>query len=133
MKGDIRIVGFITLLYLLIASVFSLFTSNHEFLFYIAVVLLLAFLIFRLHQRIGLTEGMLWTLSAWGLLHMIGGIVPVPTSWPINGTKYVFYSLWLIPDLLKFDHIVHAYGFGVATSHNGISWSRIAAAVSCVT
>jgi hypothetical protein len=27
----------------------------------------------------------------------------------------VLYSLWLIPDLLKYDHVVHAYGFGVTT------------------
>ena len=27
----------------------------------------------------------------------------------------MLYSLWLIPDLLKYDHVVHAYGFGVTT------------------
>ena len=27
----------------------------------------------------------------------------------------MLYSLWLISDLLKYDHVVHAYGFGVTT------------------
>ena len=46
---------------------------------------------------------------------MIGGLVPVPYDSPIAGTKRVFYSLWIIPDLLKYDNPMHAYGMGVAT------------------
>jgi hypothetical protein len=57
----------------------------------------------------------LWALSFWGLLHVIGGLVPVPHDWPIAGTRRVFYSWWIIPDLLKYDNPVHAYGMGVAT------------------
>jgi hypothetical protein len=46
---------------------------------------------------------------------MAGGLVPVPRSFPIDGSIHVLYSLWLIPDLLKYDQIVHAYGFGITT------------------
>jgi hypothetical protein len=46
---------------------------------------------------------------------MAGGLIAVPESWPINGEHRVLYSLWLIPDVLKYDHVVHAYGFGVTT------------------
>ena len=55
---------------------------------------------------------MLWALSIWGLLHMAGGGVPVAGS--------VLYNLRLVPlvenefyYILKYDQLVHAYGFGV--------------------
>ncbi len=46
---------------------------------------------------------------------MAGGIVPVPESWPIEGDVRVLYSWWIVPDRLKYDQVVHAYGFGVTT------------------
>jgi len=39
----------------------------------------------------------------------------VPESWPIHGDQRVLYSWWLIPGKLKYDHVVHALGFGVTT------------------
>jgi hypothetical protein len=57
----------------------------------------------------------MWGLALWGLAHMAGGLVPVPVSWPIHGNVRVLYSLWLIPDRLKYDQVVHAWGFGVTT------------------
>jgi hypothetical protein len=38
----------------------------------------------------------------------------------------VLYSWWLIPDHLKYDQIVHAYGFGVAT---WVCWQGLATAI----
>jgi hypothetical protein len=46
---------------------------------------------------------------------MAGGLCPLPAGWPYNGDHAVLYSLWLIPERLKYDQIVHAYGFGVTT------------------
>lgn len=45
----------------------------------------------------------------------MGGLVTVPEGWPVNGEIRVLYSLWLIPGRLKYDHIIHAYGFGTTT------------------
>ena len=109
-----RIVLF-TALYLLVASFFSLQANNWEFVYYIGVMLVIGVLILFTYQRLALTQGLLWFLSIWGLLHVVGGIVPSMPGWPIEGTKQVFYSMWIIPGLLKYDHIVHAYGFGIAT------------------
>ena len=108
-------VGLFTVSYLLIAGGFAVNAQNWEFAFYIAVVILIGALVVLLHRRIGLSQGLLWGLSIWGLLHMIGGLVPTSASWPINGEKHVFYSLWIIQDYLKFDHVVHTYGFFLAT------------------
>ncbi len=39
----------------------------------------------------------------------------------------VLYSWWIIPGFLKFDHLVHAYGFGVTTF---LCWEGLRAAVT---
>ena len=46
---------------------------------------------------------------------MMGGLLTVPESWPRLGESNVLYNLWVIPDWLKFDQLVHAYGFGLVT------------------
>ncbi len=61
------------------------------------------------------STGLLWCLSIWGLLHMAGGLLPLPEGLPFNGDKAVLYSLWLIPEYLKYDQVLHAYGFGIST------------------
>lgn len=101
--------------YLLLATVAALSAGNGEFVFYLAVMLLLGGAVLVVHQRVQLSLGVLWGLSLWGLAHMAGGLVPVPNEWPINGDIRVLYSLWLIPGTLKYDHLVHAYGFAITT------------------
>jgi hypothetical protein len=41
--------------------------------------------------------------------------MPIPESWPRLGESNVLYNLWVIPGWLKFDQLVHAYGFGLVT------------------
>ena len=48
----------------------------------------------------------LWGLATWGALHMAGGMIPV------SGSR-VLYNVWLLP-FARFDHLVHAIGFGFA-------------------
>jgi hypothetical protein len=115
-----------TALYLVIATVGALALGNREFLFYIVVMVLLLGVVWLVHRSIELTSGTLWALSLWGLAHMAGGLVGVPDAWPINGDIRVLYSLWLIPERLKYDQVVHAYGFGVAT---WVCWQGIRAAI----
>lgn len=105
--------------YLALASIFAWKLGNWEFVFYICVVLTLALFVRAVHEKVHFSTGVLWLLSLWGLAHMMGGLVYVPEAWPINGDKNVLYSLWLIPNLFKYDHLVHMYGFGVCT---WVSW-----------
>ena len=111
----IRAVAIFTAAYILAAGVGAVLSGNREFVFYIAVMVLLMAAVFFLDRRIGFSAPVLWGLSIWGLAHMAGGLVPVPQSWPVNGPVRVLYSWWLIPGYLKYDHLVHAYGFGVTT------------------
>tara|TARA_R110002072_G_scaffold303069_2_gene492682 strand:- start:9974 stop:10624 length:651 start_codon:yes stop_codon:yes gene_type:complete len=110
----VPILGF-NFAYLLAAIVGSVASGNSEFILYIVIMLVLGSVIWFADRRVGFSPTVLWGLSGWGLIHMAGGLISVPESWPINGEHRVLYSLWLIPDLLKYDHVVHAFGFGVTT------------------
>lgn len=98
---------------LLAATIAALRTGNREFLFYVAVMVVLIALVLIIHRRVGFSPGVLRGLTAWAVLHMAGGLVPVPSGWPINGDQRVLYSLWLVPGKLKYDQLVHAFGFCV--------------------
>lgn len=102
-----------TLTYVTGFAIWFLAAGNSEFVWY--VVTLVGFI-----ALVGLTlrtaqypAPLLWALSLWGLAHMAGGGVPVGAS--------VLYAVQLVPitsggelTLLKYDQVVHAYGFGVA-------------------
>ena len=119
-------VALFTSVYLVGALITAVQVSNYEFLLYIGVVVLMMGVVWVVHGRVALTSGALWCLSIWGLAHMAGGLVVVPESWPVMGTNRVLYSLWPIPDRLKYDHVVHAYGFGVTT---WVCWQGLRAAL----
>jgi len=108
-------VGIFSVTYLVFSAIAAVVRGNQEFIFYIVVVVLLMGAVLAVHRRVQLSQGALWALSVWGLAHMMGGLVTVPEGWPVNGDSRVLYSLWLIPGRLKYDHIVHAYGFGTTT------------------
>jgi hypothetical protein len=119
------VLGF-TAAYMAAAVPFALAVGNKEFLFYIVVMIVLIAAIGAVHLRVGLSTGALWALSVWGLLHMAGGLVPVPSDWPIDGAVRVLYSWWLVPGLLKYDQVVHVYGFGVLT---WVCWQALRSAI----
>jgi len=116
-----------TAAYMLSAIIAAISTGNGEFIFYIVVMLVLIGVVMFVHTRVTLSLALLWCLSAWGLLHMAGGLMPVPESWPIDGDIRVLYSWWIIPGpdgstpgdgtggILKYDQITHAFGFGTTT------------------
>ena len=126
MDPRMRPLAVFTLAYLAVALVAGLRTGNGEFLFYIGVMVVLIGLVLTVNRSIELSTGALWALSLWGLMHMAGGLVTVPPGWPVNAESRVLYTLWLIPDRLKYDHIVHAFGFGVTT---WVCWQGLKSAI----
>jgi hypothetical protein len=108
-------VAVFTGVYVTAAAAAAVVAGNTEFLFYVGVLVVLAGVVVGVHRAVGLPEAALWALSVWGLLHMAGGLVPVPAGLPVEGAHRVLYSLWLVPGRIKYDHVVHAYGFGVTT------------------
>lgn len=101
-------------IYILASIPLALARGNMEFLFYITMMIAFIALVVIVHLRVKLSYVSLWSLSVWGFMHMSGGLVNVPGSWPTNGSP-VLYNLWLIPQYLKYDQFVHAFGFGVTT------------------
>ena len=102
-------------LYMLIAILAAIGQGNIEFVFYIVVMVVLITSLVLVHRQVHFTDGVLWGMSCWGMLHMAGGLVHVPESLTQNGSQPVLYSWWIIRDWLKYDQIVHAYGFGITT------------------
>lgn len=122
----IAVFGF-ALLYMAASVVLAVARGNKEFIFYILVMLVLIGAIAWVHSRVRLTPSLLWALAVWGLLHMAGGLVPLPAGWPYDGEQAVFYSWWILPPhYLKYDQVVHAYGFGVTT---WLCWHGLRAAI----
>ncbi len=102
-------------------------TGNREFLFYLGVMVVLVTAVWAVDRSVTLSAGVLWGLSLWGLAHMVGGLVPAPAGWPVAvDGQAVVYSMWLIPERIKYDHLVHAWGFGTTT---WVCWQGLRAAL----
>jgi len=113
----------LTITFLLAAAIISL-SSGNDWFFVNAIMMGVVFVILGyIHHHVRLNNATIWELSGWCVLHMAGGLIPVPATWPIEGDIKVLYSWWLIPDYLKYDNIVHAYGFGVTT---WVCWQGLA-------
>ena len=102
----------VTLGYTAIFGVIFMSAGNSEFLWYIVTMLILVALVALGQRKAEFPAWILWALSLWGLMHMAGGGVPVAGS--------VLYAHVVIPVhasgefvFLRYDQIVHFYGFGV--------------------
>ncbi|MBT8043424.1 MAG: DUF2238 domain-containing protein [Verrucomicrobiae bacterium] len=102
-------------LYMLVSVVVAFMQRNTEFVFYIVVMGVLITSLVLVHKRVHFSNGILWGMSLWGFFHMAGGLVRVPEALTQDGSMPVLYSWWLIPGWLKYDQLVHAFGFGVTT------------------
>lgn len=101
-------------LYILGFATYYISIRNFEFVWYIMVMVGFFALIASTINRSKFTPMILWALSAWGFLHMAGGGVRIG--------DHVLYAQHLIPlfgsgeaFVLKYDQLIHFYGFGVAT------------------
>ncbi|MEM3074807.1 MAG: DUF2238 domain-containing protein [Candidatus Pacearchaeota archaeon] len=114
-KGEWIILIF-TLIYVIIFSIYYLSIRNYEFIWYILVLLFFVILIATTLRQTNFDYIALWGLSLWGLLHMAGGGIIVPWTGKVLYALEI-YRFFDIGDtfILKFDQIVHAFGFGVTT------------------
>ena len=114
-KREQLFVLFFTLAYLLAFTIYYLSIKNYEFLWYVAVVVFFVFLIGSTLNKTEFDYTILWGLSLWGLLHMAGGGVRVGEGVLYAWRIYPFVDINPEFFILKFDQLVHAFGFGVAT------------------
>ncbi len=114
LKRSERTVLIFTVAYVVIFGSVFLASGNGEFVWYVFTLVFFLALIVATQRAAQLPAFILWGLAIWGFAHMAGGGVPVGDG--------VLYSQVLLPlagtgelVLLKYDQIVHFYGFGVAT------------------
>lgn len=105
--------GFV-LLYTLVFGGIALSQGNDEFVFYTVAMVLYIGGVLWLDSRIHLSTLAFWLLAIWGLLHMAGGVVPIPES-VMDGEKPVLYALRVAEWLPRYDQLVHTFGFFAAT------------------
>ena len=122
--GQLKAVLLFSAFYVLVAAMYFLKAGNSEFIFYIAVMLVLSGGLVLVHRRVGLSHGLLWCLSLWGLFHMSGGLLPIPPAWHDADVPGVLYNFWFIQGKLKYDQVIHAYGFGITT---WLCWQALSA------
>jgi len=111
---ETRVLLIFTAAYMLAGLAAALAFGITEFVFYLAAAPFLVGCIAFIHIKTDVPLSLLTCLTLLGLLHVLGGLVPVPESWPAEG-KHLLYNLWIFEDRLKFDQVVHAYGNGIAT------------------
>ena len=107
-----------TILAAIVAAVTVLFAvrfllnANHEFLIYVVVVVAIGVFVALSHKNVRYPFACLVGLAIWAVLHLAGGGIRVRDD--------VLYGLILIPisetcSILRYDQVVHAFGFGVST------------------
>lgn len=108
-----RVVLAFTLAYVAGFTAWFAAVGNTEFIGYVVTMLALIVLIAASRNTARIPVRLLWALSAWGLAHMAGGGVRVDGD--------VLYALMLVPltgsgdgAILRYDQVVHFYGFAVA-------------------
>jgi hypothetical protein len=101
------VLGF-TGLYLAVATVGGLARGSRELPLYLGLMGALVPALYLVHRKYRLTSAQLWMFSIWGLLHVAGGLSPLPGTGSGDGPRPLLYSWWLIPGLLRFDQLVHA-------------------------
>ncbi len=97
----------INILNLLLFSFFYLRKQNYEFVIYIVVIIFFLILISLLHLKYNFSKMVLVGMTIWAILHMSGGFFIINNA--------VLYSYQIIPRFLRFDQLVHFFGFGIAT------------------
>jgi len=87
--------------------------GNLEFIIFVSVIIFFMAVLWFTRNKVDYPMPVLWALSAWGFFHMLGG------SLVIGDTRlYDFIFIPIVGEpylILKFDQIIHAYGFGVST------------------
>jgi len=121
-----RLVLAFSLCYLGVSGAMILTSGNLEFLLYLAVMAVIIIAVLAVNRRAGLSRTLLWCFSGWGLLHMAGGLVPLPAGWHAADTSGVLYNWRIFPGYLKYDQLVHGFGVGLVT---WLTWQALSVRV----
>lgn len=94
--------------YLVAFVAFGLISALSQTFFYATFMVAAFALVAMTYSRFQLRQITLWGLALWGIAHLAGGLLTIGAD--------VLYRFDLIPGLLRFDQVVHVFGFGFATA-----------------
>jgi putative membrane protein len=100
-------------LYLLGGAFFFLTRGNLEFVIYVGVIMAVFALLFGTLKTTEFPVYILWLVSIWGLLHILGGSVQTVDGVLFAYKIYPFLDLGGDFYILKYDQVVHAFLYGV--------------------
>jgi uncharacterized membrane protein YjdF len=102
----------VNLAYIVGFGALSVARLNYEFIIYTLVIVVFFVLVLLTQRRVEFSPFVLWGLTAWGVMHMAGGHVPIGA-----GRLYDVMLVTLSPryQVIKYDQAVHLFGFGAAT------------------
>lgn len=101
------------LLYIIGFALYYFFLQNYEFALYTGVLVILLVLVASFQRRINFPLPVLWMVSIWGLLHMLGGGLKLPSGVVLY--RWIPIEIYNAHDalgefvILKFDQILHFY------------------------
>lgn len=108
--------AFFVLAYLVACSAMALRQGNAEFMVYAGAMVVFIAVVLLLHRSVRFTAVALWMLAIWGLMHMLGGTVPIPERLAdTDSGRFVLYALRPHPSLPRYDQVTHVFGFFTAT------------------
>lgn len=112
----LRLCTLFILTYFIGFSIAAILLKNYEFIFYELAMALIILALFFMDKRVKFHRLTLLGLALWGLMHLSGGLLPIPQAYADGeaGVQPVLYNLRLVSWLPKYDQIVHAFGFGMA-------------------
>lgn len=120
----LRLFTFFVLSYFIGFFIAAIMLGNKEFIFYEAAMAVIIIALVFMDKRVGFTRTALTGLALWGLMHLAGGLMPIPTHLADDATNQtpVLYNMRFVPWLPRYDQFVHAFGFGVAViaSHEAL-------------
>lgn len=99
--------------YLLLGGLYFLQDLNIEFVIYVGVIVLAFALLFGTLRITRLPLHLLWLISFWGLLHVLGGAVQTQDGVLFAYRIYPFLDYGGDFYVLKYDQLVHMYLYGV--------------------
>ncbi len=111
-SSQYRVIAF-SGLYLLLGGIYFLQDLNFEFVIYIGVIAAAFLLLFGTLHITRFPTYVLWLISFWGILHILGGSVPTEDGVLFAYRIYPFLDYGGEFYVLKYDQVVHAYLYGV--------------------
>lgn len=113
LQPRLRYLTFFVSAYMLAGFGYALLSGNLEFVFYAVAVAAQICILITMDRRVMFGQLVLWGMALWGLLHFMGGVLPIPESLTEPGRPANLYNLRLFPWFPKYDQLVHAFGFGM--------------------